>query len=172
MHYSCPDTGIFHVGYLGNGTGIANTKTHNLIHYYEMNENGNYYIVPGGPNDPMAIFDGSVIPRGIDGERTLFYTGVSEPPIYWTLLYSRESEAQTLGVTYDAARTFTKVDGPPVIPEPPEGLDVTAFRDPFAFQSGKFDQVTDSPENTWYSAISGGVRGEGPSTFLYRNKNS
>lgn len=24
MHYSCPDTGIFHVGYLGNGTGIAN----------------------------------------------------------------------------------------------------------------------------------------------------
>lgn len=171
MHYSCPDTGMFHIGYVQNDTGIANIKTHNLIHLYEMNENGNYSIVPGGPNDPVALSDGSVIPRGVDGERTLLYTGISELPIHWTLPYTRGSESQSIAVTYDAARSFTKSDIPPVIPGPPEGVDVTGFSDPFAFQSGKFDQALDSPEGTWYSAISGSIRDNGPSTFLYRNKN-
>ncbi|BCR90343.1 glycoside hydrolase family 32 protein [Aspergillus chevalieri] len=168
-HYVDPETGLFHVGYLHNGTGIASVQTDDLVHYYDVNENGNYSIVAGGPNDPLAVFDGSVIPDGIDGEPTLLYTAVSSLPIHWTLPYTRGSEAQALAVTYDGGKNFTKLDIPPVIPEPPAGLDVTAFRDPYVFQNGKLDQALSSPEGTWYTAISGGVQDVGPGIFLYRN---
>lgn len=137
------------------------------LHYY--NENGNYSIVAGGPNDPLAVFDGSVIPSGIDGKPTLLYTSVSSLPIHWTLPYTRGSESQSLAVTYDGGESFTKLDIPPVIPEPPAGLDVTAFRDPYVFQNGKLDQALGSTEGTWYTAISDGLQDVGHGIFLYRN---
>jgi len=168
-HYVDPETGLFHVGYLHNGTGIASVQTDDLVHYYDVNENGNYSIVAGGPNDPLAVFDGSVIPDGIDGKPTLLYTAVSSLPIHWTLPYVRGSEAQALAVTYDGGKNFTKLDIPPVIPEPPAGLDVTAFRDPYVFRNGKLDEALNSPEGTWYTAISGGIQDVGPGIFLYRN---
>ncbi|ODM19412.1 hypothetical protein SI65_04396 [Aspergillus cristatus] len=116
-HYVDPETGLFHVGYLHNGTGIASVQTDDLVHYYDVNKNGNYSIVAGGPNDPLAAFDGSVIPDGIDGKPTLLYTAVSSLPIHWTLPYHPRN----------------------------------------------------SPEGTWYTAISGGIQDVGPGIFLYRN---
>ncbi|KAL4917345.1 glycosyl hydrolase [Aspergillus aurantiobrunneus] len=168
-HYVDPATGLFHVGFLHNGTGISAVQTGDLVHYYDVNENGDYIIVAGGPNDPLAVFDGSVIPNGIDGEPTLLYTAVSSLPIHWTLPYVRGSEAQALAVTYDGGHSFSKPDIPPVIPEPPAGLDVTSFRDPFVFQNGDLDEALSSPEGTWYTVISGGVKNVGPGVFLYRN---
>ncbi|KAL6239862.1 hypothetical protein BDW75DRAFT_236115 [Aspergillus navahoensis] len=167
-HYVDPETGLFHVGYLHNGTGIASVKTDDLVHYYDVNENGGYSIVPGGPNDPLAVFDGSVIPRGVDGEPTLLYTSVSSLPIHWTLPYVYGSESQSLAVTYNGGKNFTKLEIPPVIPGPPRA-DVTAFRDPFVFKNGRLDEAFDSGEGTWYTVISGGVRDVGPCIFLYRS---
>ncbi|KAL4928508.1 glycoside hydrolase family 32 protein [Aspergillus undulatus] len=167
-HYVDPETGLFHVGYLHNGTGIASVKTYDLVHYYDVNENGGYVIVAGGPNDPLAVFDGSVIPKGVDGEPTLFYTSVSSLPIHWTLPYVYGSESQSLAVTYNGGKNFTKLEIPPVIPGPPRA-DVTAFRDPFVFKNGDLDEAFDSSEGTWYTVISGGVRDVGPCIFLYRS---
>ncbi|KAL4995193.1 glycosyl hydrolase [Aspergillus recurvatus] len=144
-HYVDPETGLFHVGYLHNGTGIASVKTDDLVHYYDVNENGGYSIVAGGPNDPLAVFDGSVFPR------------VSSLPIHWTLPYVYGSESQSLALEI-----------PPVIPGPPRP-DVTAFRDPFVFKNSDLDEAFDSSEGTWYTVISGGVRDVGPCIFLYRS---
>lgn len=168
-HYNDPDTGLFHVGFLHNGTGIAFVLTDDLVHYYDVRPNGNFSIVAGGANDPVAVFDGSVIPSGIDGKPTLLYTSVSSLPIHWTLPYTRGSESQSLAVTYDGGKNFTKLQIPPVIPEPPAGLNVTGFRDPYVFQNEELDQSLSNAAGTWYTIISGGLHDVGPGMFLYQN---
>ncbi|KAJ5497745.1 Glycoside hydrolase family 32 [Penicillium expansum] len=157
-HYVDPETGRFHVGFLHNGTGIAAVLTEDLVHYYDVRPNGNYSIVAGGPNDPLAVFDGSVIPSGVDGKPTLLYTSVSALPIHWTLPYTRGISRSYLR----RGKNFTKLEIPPVIPEPPVGVDVTGFRDPYVFQNAEFDKSLGNAEGTWYATISGGVHDVGP----------
>ncbi|PNS15634.1 hypothetical protein CAC42_4086 [Sphaceloma murrayae] len=166
MHYTDPSTGLFHVGYLYLGASGATTP--DFIHYTDLNPNGDPFIRPGGINDPVAVFDGSVIPSGINGTPTLFYTSVAYLPIQWTIPYTRGSETQSLAVSTNGGRNFTKLAQGPSIPSPPFGLDVTGFRDPFVFQDPILDDLLDSDNGTWYAVISGGVRDEGPAEFLYR----
>ncbi|KAI0470052.1 glycoside hydrolase family 32 protein [Xylariaceae sp. FL0804] len=168
MHYADPDTGLFHVGWLYNGNGTAGATTSDLVTYHDLNPDGAPFIVPGGLNDPVAVFDGSVIPRGINGTPTLLYSSVSYLPIHWTINYTRGSETQSLAVTTDGGRNFTKLEQGPVIPDPPFAVNVTAFRDPFVFQNDQLDEQLGSSVGTWYTVISGGVHGDGPSQFLYR----
>ncbi|KAL4787745.1 glycosyl hydrolase [Aspergillus varians] len=170
-HYNDPATNLFHVGFLHNGTGISAVYTDDLVTYRDINPNGDYIIVPGGPNDPLAVFDGSVIPSGVDDLPTLIYTSVSNLPIHWTLPYVPGSESQSLAVSDDGGHNFDKLPIPPVIPLPPAGLDVTAFRDPFVFQNHELDEAVDSEPDTWYAAISGGQHDIGPGMFVYRNQN-
>ncbi|KAJ1706520.1 hypothetical protein NYO67_11312 [Aspergillus flavus] len=150
-HYNDPETGWFHVQCLYNGTGIAGVQTDDLVYYLDINENGNYTIVAGGANDPLAVFDGSVIPSGIDDKPTLLYTSVSHLPIHWTLPYTRGSESQSLAVTYGGGHNFKKLDRRP---------------------NKDLDDTVGSSSGTWYAAISGGVHDVGPGVFLYRNQGS
>ncbi|KAF4552809.1 Hypothetical protein D9617_9g026000 [Elsinoe fawcettii] len=166
MHYVDPATGLFHVGYLYQGASGATTS--DFIHYTDLNPNGDPFIRPGGINDPIAVFDGSVIPSGINGLPTLFYTSVSYLPIQWTIPYTKGSETQSLATSSNGGRNFTKLAQGPSLPSPPFGLDVTGWRDPFVFQDPQLDRLTSSAEGTWYAVISGGVRDEGPAEFLYR----
>lgn len=166
MHYTDPQTGLFHVGYLHGGASGATTA--DLVTYTDLNPQSAPFIEAGGINDPVAVFDGSVIPSGINGTPTLLYTSVSFLPIQWTINYTIGSETQSLAVARGGGRNFTKLAQGPVIPSPPFALNVTGFRDPFVFQSPQFDRMLDSAEGTWYSIISGGVHQSGPSMFLYR----
>ncbi|KAI6087328.1 glycoside hydrolase family 32 protein [Hypoxylon rubiginosum] len=166
MHYTDPETGLFHVGYLHSGA--AGATTDDLVTYKDLNPDGQPFIVAGGVNDPIAVFDGSVIPSGIDGKPTLLYTSVSYLPIQWTIAYTRGSETQSLAVSSDGGRNFTKLEHGPVIPSPPFAVNVTGFRDPYVFQNNQIDSHTGSAPGTWYVVISGGVHGDGPSQFLYR----
>jgi beta-fructofuranosidase len=168
MHYTDPETGLFHVGFLHDGAGAAGATTDDLVTYRDLNPDGSNFIVAGGVNDPIAVFDGSVIPSGIDGKPTLLYTSVSFLPIQWTINYTRGSETQSLAVSRDGGRNFTKLSQGPVISDPPFALNVTGFRDPFVFQNARLDSLLGSENETWYVVISGGVHGEGPSQFLYR----
>jgi beta-fructofuranosidase len=79
MHYTSPSTGLFHVGYLHEGASGATTS--DLITYSDLNPDSAPFIRAGGINDPIAVFDGSVIEGGIDGTPTLLYTSVSYLPI-------------------------------------------------------------------------------------------
>lgn len=168
MHYADPETGLFHVGWLFNGSGASGATTDDLVTYRDLNPAGAQTILPGGINDPVAVFDGSVIPDGIDGKPTMLYTSVSYMPISWTLPYTRGSETQSLAISSDGGRNFTKLTRGPVMPSPPFGLNVTGWRDPFVFQNTRLDALLESDEGTWYNVVSGGVHGTGPSVFLYR----
>ncbi|KAI1081483.1 hypothetical protein F5B20DRAFT_579346 [Whalleya microplaca] len=74
MHYLDSDIGLFHVGWLHEGASGATTD--DLVTYHDLNPDGQPFIVAGGTNDPVAVFDGSVIPSGIDGKPTLLYTSL------------------------------------------------------------------------------------------------
>lgn len=172
MQYTDPHTGLFHAGYLYSGgggqSGAAAATTADLITYQDVNEDPTF-IRAGGKNDPLFVFDGSVIPSGINDSATLLYTSVSYLPIQWTVPYVKGSETQSLAVSSDGGKNFTKLNYGPAIPGPPFPLtNVTGFRDPYVFQSPQLDRATTSQEDTWYTIISGGIHGEGPSQFLYR----
>lgn len=166
MHYTDPQTGLFHVGYLHDGA--AGATTDDLVTYQDLNVDGSPFIEAGGINDPVAVFDGSVIPSGINGTPTLIYTSVSFLPIQWTINYTRGSETQSLAVSTDGGYNFTKLGQGPVISDPPFAANVTGFRDPFVFQNARLDALLNSTADTWYVVISGGIHGDGPSQFLYR----
>ena len=172
MHYTDPATGLYHVGWLYNGNGAAGATTDDLVTYRDVNTDGAQFILAGGKNDPIAVFDGAVIPSGIDGNPTLLYTSVSYLPIQWTIAYTRGSETQSLAVSRDGGHNFTKLEQGPAIPSPPFATNVTGFRDPFVFQNAQLDSLLHSTPGTWYTVISGGVHGEGPSQFLYRQHDS
>ena len=165
MHYTDPKTGTFHVGFLHNG--IAGAATNDLTTYRDLLPGGAPSIVPGGQNDPVSVFDGSVMPSGIDEKPTLLYTSVSHLPIHWSIPYTKRSETQSVAVSHDGGHTFTKLDREPVISSPPVD-NVTAFRDPYAFQNPQLDAISNSANGTWYVAISGGIHDDGPGMFLYR----
>ncbi|CAN9364001.1 unnamed protein product [Alternaria alternata] len=165
MHYTDPETGLFHVGYLHLGASGATTD--NLVTYRDVNPDSEPFIRAGGINDPVAVFDGSVIERGVNGTPTLLYTSVSFLPIQWTIRYTQGSETQSLAFARDGGSNFTKAEFGPVIPSPPFAVNVTGFRDPFVFQNSQVDGLLGKRNGTWYTVISGGVHGKGPSLFLY-----
>lgn len=167
MHYTDPNTGLFHVGYLHLGASGATTG--DLVTYKDLNPNSEPFIRAGGINDAIAVFDGSVIERGINNTPTLLYTSVNYLPIQWTIKYTQGSETQSLAVARDGGRNFTKLTHGPVIPSPPFAVNVTGFRDPFVFQNPQFDGLLGKNNGTWYTIISGGVHESGPSMFLYAN---
>ena len=167
MHYTDPETQLFHVGYLHDGSGATGATTDDFITYTDVNPNSENFIRAGGKNDPVAVFDGAVIERGINGTPTLLYTSVSYLPIQWTVAYVKGSETQSLAVAKDGGSNFTKLEHGPVIPSPPFAYNVTGFRDPFVFHSPQIDSLLKKANGTTYTIISGGTHGDGPSLFLF-----
>ncbi|ETS87455.1 hypothetical protein PFICI_01283 [Pestalotiopsis fici W106-1] len=171
-HYVDTKDGFLHFGFLHDGNGAAGVTTDDLVHYKDVNPQGRQFIFPGGVNDPVAVFDGTVINQGVNGEPTFLYTSISYLPIQWTIAYTRGSETMSLAVSVDGGRNFTKLDQGPVISDPPFAVNVTGFRDPFALQNAQLDELLGSPARTWYLVIAGGVHDSGPSQFLYRQNDT
>lgn len=187
-HYTDPQTGSFHVGYLWNTTteevtspgGITACKTDDLVTYRDVNPLAAKVITEGGKNDPLGVFDGSVVSKGIDGYPTLMYSGVKFMPITWSMSYFPQAETQSIAVSRDGGHTFEKLDHPPVIVQP-DGIEPTAFRDPYMFHSYQLDSLLDGDNGTLYATVAGGVKGSdpeapgwepdaGPGQFLYRQQ--
>ncbi|KAK1223213.1 hypothetical protein PQX77_013912 [Marasmius sp. AFHP31] len=175
-HYVDPATGLFHVGYLYTTTanetvpgGGASATTDDFVTYKDISSPDPRFIKPGGINDPIAVFDGTVIASGYQGKPTFIYTAVSFLPISWTVPYVPGSEAQAMAVSEDGSgQNFTKLERGPVIASAPFGLNVTGWRDPFSFQDSGFDKLLQSKEDSWYLVVSGGEHDVGPAQFLYR----
>jgi beta-fructofuranosidase len=182
------EEGVFHVsglyGYL-RGPNISITSsiggalTTDFLSYVDVHnytnaslfENG-VEIGPGNKNDPLAVFDGSVIPKGYKGKPTLVYTGVHYLPISWSKPYIKGSEVQALAYSEDNGATWIKPDIDPVIPGPPEGFNVTGFRDPWVFQAPQFSRLLNDTPETWYLSVSSGIKEVGPRLLLYRQNSS
>ena len=113
---------------------------------------------PGGP-DQDGVFSGSAVLD--NGRPTVIYTAVA-PPSSTAEATLRDGvhtwrETQCLAFAQDDdLRTWKKLPQP-VIANPPEGLQVTGFRDPALWREG----------DSWMLVLGSGVRGKGGMILLY-----
>ncbi|ETK88529.1 hypothetical protein L915_07234, partial [Phytophthora nicotianae] len=117
--------------------------------------------------DYLGVFSGSAMGNAIGGKRTVFYTGVTALPIHWTKKYLF-GEHVVYATTEDNGKTWQK-GSEPLIELPPEGLNVTGWRDPNVFHSKALDThfgyVASNGSN--YLLVAGGIHDVGPRIFLY-----
>jgi beta-fructofuranosidase len=74
-----------------------------------------------------------------------------------------------LAVSYDGGITYQQYANNPILASPPEGMDVTGWRDPKFKQWPEIDNVLyGSNQGHYYMTISSGIRGVGPRLLLYR----
>ncbi len=111
--------------------------------------------------DSLGVFSGSaILDRGLP---TMIYTGVM-PPASDAEITLRDDqhqwrEVQCLAVSHDPdLRTWEKV-AEPAIAAPPEGMEITGFRDPSAWREG----------NSWLLALGSGIRGKAGAILLYES---
>ncbi|KEF55311.1 uncharacterized protein A1O9_08965 [Exophiala aquamarina CBS 119918] len=133
---------------------------------------GTSTIKPGSWFDKEGCFTGCFVPTGLRGEPgqlTVFYTGVSRLPLHYTIPYVRQTETLAVATSADGGQSWTKIPGNPILPEPPEGLAITGWRDPFVARWRSMDAILgrDKDSGALYGLISGGLRDHGPTAFLY-----
>ena len=98
---------------------------------------------PGGP-DKDGCWSGCAVDK--DGTPTLIYTGVMP-------------QVQCIASSTDDMLTWQKHPANPVVAGPPEGLEVTGFRDPCVWRE----------DDTWYMIVGSGIQGVGGTALLYRS---
>ena len=136
---------------------------------------GKAVLKPGAWYDKEGCFTGGMVPTAVDGKPgvTLFYTGVSRLPLHYTLPYINKTE--TLAVAQlSASGEFVKIRGNPILLEPPQGVFVSGFRDPFIGKWPSIDTLLGQPPGSaLYGVISGGLKDQEsgkcitPTMFLY-----
>ncbi|KAG9088980.1 hypothetical protein FS749_001711 [Ceratobasidium sp. UAMH 11750] len=131
----------------------ASAASDDLIHWKDVpswkgNREERLTLYPGQINDRVGAFDGTVIPKGYKGFPTLIYTGVKYLPTGWTIPYIPGTETQNLAWTEDGGVSWKKLESNPVIGGPPVGMNITAFRDPWLFQSPTLAKLTASNPGT------------------------
>lgn len=118
-----------------------------------------------------GVFSGCVRPwpHG-DGHKRLvmLYTAISRLPLHWTLPYVRGTEKVAVSTTEDGSTILsTKL----LLSDPPQHLDVTAWRDPFeavwpALRSALGQRLAPHDSDR-FALLAGGLQGKGPCLFLY-----
>ena len=127
-------------------------------------------IKPGAWYDREGCFTGCLVPTGLNRQPrqlTILYTGVSRLPLHYTLPYSQRAETLAVAQSVDGGGTWTKLKGNPIQPEPPLGISVTGWRDPFVASWPAMDKLLAREMPGLYGVISGGIRDRGPTAFLY-----
>ena len=129
-------------------------------------------IKPTSWYDAKGCFTGCMVPTGLDGSLgtlTIFYTGVSRLPLHYTLPYENQTETLNIVQSQDGGSTWRKFKANPIKPEPPAGVGVSGWRDPYVMPWPSIDKALGRPEGeqNLYGVISGGVKGETPTAFLY-----
>ena len=152
--------GSYHMTYLthpvmpGGRAHWAHASTKDLVHWQDHP----FAILPGPEAyDEYGVWSGGAIDA--DGVATIAYTGKpmdgtydSHPDV--------KTEVQCIATsTDDNLISWTKHPKNPVITEPPENLDVTAFRDPCLWKEN----------DGWGMLIGSGIRGFGGSVLLYKS---
>jgi beta-fructofuranosidase len=128
-------------------------------------------IKPGMWYDKEGCFTGCMYPRAVNGSKglTVFYTGVSQLPLHFSLPYVRQTETLNIAHSIDGGSTWVKENSNPIIPEPPPDLLVTGWRDPVVAPWPSLDSTMGRfiGGGNLYGLISGGIKDRGPAAFLY-----
>jgi len=126
---------------------------------------------PVGTYNGLGIFSGSALPVNLHGESdgTLlaFYTSVSKLPIGWAIPYPEGAETQSLALSHDGGITWQQYDKNPIIAHPPEGWNITGWRDPFYEAWPEMDALLGKTEPHYYAVFGSGIKGEGPRLPFY-----
>ncbi|KAG1685492.1 hypothetical protein DVH05_021290 [Phytophthora capsici] len=117
--------------------------------------------------DNLGVFSGFAMDKAIDGKHTVFYTGVTALPISWRKEYLF-GEHVVYATTDDGGKSWQK-GSKPLIELPPQGLNVTGWRDPMPFHSKSLDTHFgyDASKGSNYLLVAGGIHDVGPRIFLY-----
>ncbi|WTZ91927.1 glycoside hydrolase family 32 protein [Streptomyces sp. NBC_01378] len=100
-----------------------------------------------GTRDEMGVWSGCAVVD--DGVPTAVYTGMDRHDGIGSVMLARATDPDV---------TTFKAEPEPVVPGPPAGLDLTAFRDPYVF----------THEGQRWAVVGAGHRGDLPDVLLYR----
>lgn len=164
-----PATGLYHLFYQWNpkGTQWGNMSWGHVISRDLITwtlTSVKPALEPSTPYDKLGVFTGCII----NGPNVLtaLYTSVSHLPIHYTRPYHYGSESLSIAISKDHGQTWQRSHQNPILPGPPPGIQVIAWRDPYVATWDNMDRIR-STSNTLYGIISGGIKGKGPTTFLY-----
>lgn len=120
----------------------------------------------------LGIWSGTTQPVDYEGNQNgtllAFYTSISYLPLSWDKPYPIGSESQSLAISTDGGVTWENYENNPVIRSPPDGWNVTGFRDPFYEQIPELDALLGFEEGSnFYMALSSGINGSGPRIPMY-----
>jgi len=133
----------------------AHASTKDLVHWIDHP----YALKPEpGSYDEHGVWSGGAIVA--DGVATVVYTGKPYDGTYQDVP-QHKPEVQCIATSTDEhLETWTKHPANPVIADAPEGLDITAFRDPHLWRE----------DDGWRMLVGSGIRGSGGTVLLYRSK--
>jgi beta-fructofuranosidase len=132
----------------------------------------------GNNQSVLGVFTGATLPVTITGDTTngtilAIYTSVKYLPISWNGGYPKGAETQSLAVSYDGGVTYQQYANNPIITSPPDGMNVTGWRDPKFEQWPEMDiALYGADKKNYYLTISSGIRGVGPRLLLYQASSS
>lgn len=120
----------------------------------------------------LGIWSGTAQPvnltGGADGTLLSFYTSIGYLPLSWDQEYPTGAESQSYAISTDGGVTWEQYENNPVIQAPPEGWNVTGFRDPFFEKVLELDALLGYEEGSnFYLTLSSGINGSGPRIPLY-----
>ncbi|KAE8412622.1 glycosyl hydrolase [Aspergillus pseudocaelatus] len=172
-----PATGLYHLSFQWNPKGNdwgnmswGHSVSKDLISWKTSPEP---CLTPSTEYDSCGVFTGCFRPsniNGVAGALTYIYTSVRRLPLHYTLPYKVGSESLSIAVSRDNGVTWQRLDSNPILPAPPPGLNVTAWRDPYigmwaAKQSEHDNGVLPPPSLSGF--LSGGIAGRTPTVFVY-----
>ncbi|KAF2707392.1 glycoside hydrolase family 32 protein [Pleomassaria siparia CBS 279.74] len=178
-----PNTDTYHVHYQwhpyhvnwGNiSWGHATSK--DLITWTDVGGwegNGAQSLVtgPNGSYNHLGIFSGTAQPvnltGGQDGTIIAFYTSVQHLPTSWAIHYIPGTESQSIAISKDGGNTWEQYEGNPILSDPPEGWNITGWRDPFVDPWPAMDNVLGQTEPHYYAVLGSGIKGVGPRIPFY-----
>lgn len=129
-------------------------------------------LKPDRPYDSKGIFTGCMAPaprdQNVDVSQVVYmYTSVNKLPIHYSLPYDRGCETLSFATSKDGGITWVKSDLNPILNGPPDGVEVTSWRDPFIATWPSISTLLDLPQDQVYGLLSGGIRNKTPTVWLY-----
>lgn len=166
-----PTTGLYHLSFQWNpkendwgNVSWGHSVSRDLV---EWETSPVPCLTPSTQYDRCGVFTGclrSTDIYGNSGALTYLYTSVGHLPIHYSLPYTTGCETLSMAVSRDGGKTWKRQDCNPILPGPPENVNVTGWRDPYI---SAWPTMRSRNGSDLYGFISGGIAAETPTVFVY-----